>query len=249
MDIIHHHFLTLDSTNNCAKRNFHLLDLAKLTVMTANEQTCGRGRDKRRWISPPRQNIYATFCFFIDKARPDIGNLGQLLALSVCKTLETFEFNPQLKWPNDIILSKKKVGGILCETVSLDDKLCVINGIGLNINMSREYLQQIDIPATSLMIEKQKTLNMDQIFHQLKDCFAEDLAIFIDKGFGPFVPRLKQLMEHAVNTKIRFHDQKDIVEGIFHSITDNGSLNLSLPSQQVKTFVSGEILYDTVSVS
>jgi BirA family biotin operon repressor/biotin-[acetyl-CoA-carboxylase] ligase len=243
MEIVHHHFSTLDSTNNCAKRNAHLFDPTKITLITADEQTAGRGRAKRRWVSPRNQNIYATFSFFCPKDQKDILNASQIIAISTCYTLETLNFEPQLKWPNDILLEGKKLGGILCETTIVNEKLCMICGIGLNINMALDLLKEIDIPAISLMVQRGTIFDIQIILTALKRRFAEDLQVFLSKGFSPYLPKFKDLTTHMVNTQISFHDNQHIWEGVLDSINDDASINLRLPSQEIKRFVAGEILF------
>src|SRR4051812_30203915 len=107
-----YHFEIIPSTNTWAKENTEKFDPAVLTVITANGQTGGRGRFKRLWHSPSGLNIYVTFCFFLGSEffnTHSIGHVPQLLALSTAFCLEEFGFNPSLKWPNDILLSGKKV--------------------------------------------------------------------------------------------------------------------------------------------
>ena len=65
MELTRIHFDTIDSTNTWAKQNAHKLESDKITLVTTDTQTAGRGRFKRKWVSPPHQNIYASFCFFI----------------------------------------------------------------------------------------------------------------------------------------------------------------------------------------
>ena len=196
---------------------------------------------------PPCQNIYATFCFFLPQSRPDLGNVSQILAISTAKALEQIPCSVKLKWPNDLLLSDKKVGGVLGESLIIEDKICMIVGLGLNVNMPLEQLTQINIPATSLMTELGRTFPIDSVLEFIKDHFNRNLTTFISEGFKSFLPQLKKLLDHSINQKVRFHDHEEILEGIVHSLNDDGSLNLLLPSLQIKKFVSGEILYDPVS--
>jgi len=242
MEYIYKHFETIDSTNNFGKLNCHLFDQDKITLITAKTQTAGRGRFKREWVSPPLENIYATFCFAVKKGRKDIGNIPQLLGLSAAKTLKQLHLSPNLKWPNDILLSEKKIAGILCETVSFDDHFMVILGIGLNVNMPLEVLQAIDHPATSLKIETGKTFNVDKVLKLLKEHFANDLELFLKNGFNSFLPEYKKLIWTNSKNILRFHDTVNIVEGTFHSINDDGTLNLKLIDGSIKTFISGEFI-------
>lgn len=243
MKIIRQHFEQLDSTNTYAKRQAHSFDSNALTLITADEQTAGRGRFNRKWVSPSKLNIYSTFCFFLEKNRRDIGNIPQIMALSAAEVLEDYTFKPTLKWPNDILLSGKKIGGILAETTPIDDSLCVIIGIGININMPIECLNQIDIPATSLLAESGKPFVVEEVFDNLKENFAKKLLLFIDKGFPAFLKIYKKRIETSLNQKISFHDNQKIWEGVFHSVKDDGSLNLLLEHGDIKNFLVGEILW------
>src|SRR5690348_7786351 len=110
------HFDTIDSTNTWAKQHASSLDPEVLTCITTQAQTAGRGRFSRKWISPKGKNICATLYFTVPQDYPHVANLAQLLSLSCVQVLKSRGFDPQIKWPNDILLEKKKVGGVLCET-------------------------------------------------------------------------------------------------------------------------------------
>lgn len=242
MEIIPYHFDSIDSTNTWCKSHAHEFPLEKMILVTANTQTAGRGRFKRRWESPPGQNIYATFCFFVDPSTQNIGNIPQLLALSTASVLKKLDFNPELKWPNDILLSGKKVAGILAET-TLVNKLCVIVGIGLNVNMPFDLLKQIDRPATSLFVESSQHYEIENILMQLQEQFSKNLAIFLSEGFAPFLYEYRQYLAKDPHKTIRFHDNRCVWEGKFHHIDDDGALCITLADGTLKTFIAGEILW------
>lgn len=243
MQLIRRHFEIIDSTNTWAKQNAHLLPRDAITLLTASEQTAGRGRFKRRWESPPGKNILATFCFFIEKHRMDIGNIPQVLAISAAKTLEEQGFSPELKWPNDVLLSSKKVAGILAETTPLSDQLCFIAGIGLNINMPLDLLQKIDRPATSLLVEGKQELNVEAILKSLQGHFVADLNLFLEEGFHPFLEEYRRRMTFDPKKIIRFDDNRTVWEGTLYAINQDGSLSLKLANGEIKTFIAGEIMW------
>lgn len=241
MQIHRRHFTTLDSTNTWAKQHAEELDHEALTIVTADQQTAGRGRFKRLWISPHGQNIYATFCFFIEKHRGDIGNLPQVMAVAAVDVLEALDFQPQIKWPNDVMVRSKKIAGILCETIPISDMLCVVLGIGLNVNMPLELLTTIDRPATSLLAEDGATRDVEAVLAMLQERFMRHLLRFLDEGFLPFLENYKKWLIHAKDDLIRFHDNRTVWEGRFAGINRDGTLLLKLPSGEARTFVSGEI--------
>lgn len=169
------HFETIGSTNTWGKQNADTFARDQVTLITADEQTSGRGRFKRKWESPPGQNIYATFCFFTKKPLATIGTISQVAAHSVAKTLQDHGLKPVLKHPNDVLLSGKKVSGILCETTSLD-MLCVLVGIGVNVNMPSELLEKIDQPATSLLAETGILHDIESLIKSLQKHFVASLS-------------------------------------------------------------------------
>lgn len=238
---MHYHFTTIDSTNTWAKQNVHLLSRNEITLVTADCQTAGRGRFKRKWESPPNQNIYASFCFFIDKAQQQyLGNIPQVLAISAVQVLEELGFQSRLKWPNDVQISNKKVAGILCETIPAVEGLCVIVGIGLNVNMPLDLLGKIDRPATSLLVEGEGVYDLQRVTALLQHYFTTNLNCLLTEGFKSFLDLYRYLV--STDQKIRFHDNLRVWEGFFHSIDSDGSLNLQLDSGEIRRFISGEIL-------
>jgi len=238
------HFETIPSTNTWSKENTHLFDKDEITLVTADSQTAGRGRFKRQWVSPPHQNIYATFNFFVNPSQTSVGNLPQILALSIVDTLFTLNVKATLKWPNDVLLSGKKAAGILCETVLEENSLlCVILGVGLNVNMPLKDLETIDRPATSLFAEAGKIFAISEILSLLVKNFTLDLQLFLEKGFAPFHKKFCKNLCHKKNELLSFHDQNRIWKGLYHSISKDGSLNLRLQEDlKIKNFYAGEIL-------
>ena len=240
--LVRHHFSKVDSTNSCAKRNAHLFNKEELTLITADEQLAGRGRTKRSWLSPASGNIYATYTFFIDSKREDLGNLTQVMAISASSVLEKFGVKPRLKWPNDLLIERKKIGGILAETTLIDGQLSFMLGIGLNVNMDPDDLEALDQPATSLYTETGKMRPVEQVIESLTTEFQKNLEIFLENGFKPFIEIFRDLMHHLESVPVHFHDHATIWKGVIDSINDDGSLNLRLQGGEIKTFRAGQIL-------
>ncbi|MFQ5729681.1 MAG: biotin--[acetyl-CoA-carboxylase] ligase [Waddliaceae bacterium] len=241
LEFARYHFSAIDSTNTWAKNNTHLFDPSKITLVTAYSQSAGRGRSSRQWKSPAKQNIYASFCFVMPKESPNLSNITQIMAISVLETLDSIGFKAKVKWPNDLLLSGKKVGGILCEILNQRGLIWVILGIGININMPQELLQTIDQPATSLLVESGTPLEIGMITQKLQKHFVRNLKIFLEKGFSPFLSDYKAKLVHSPQQLLHFKQDDQEWEGVFHSINDDGSLSLKLESGEIKKIFSGEI--------
>lgn len=240
-NIYYLHFDTLDSTNTWAKNNIHTLDPNELTCITAKEQTAGRGRFQRRWLSPRGENIYATLFFTLPRTSKIVINLSQILSLSCATILKSKGFSPQIKWPNDLLLSGKKVAGILCESVSMkEDRLGIILGIGINVNMSKELLNTLDQPATSLAELSGHTWNLEEILEPLLRQFLQDLDILTKESFAPFLETYERLLAFR-GQPIVCSDGFQTHKGVLHSINKEGRLNLLLDSGKITTLSAGEI--------
>jgi len=188
MEIIYHHFECLASTQSWARTHLASCSPEKLTVITADCQTSGRGQYGRRWISPPGINIYASFVFF--ERNLDPLTLNHLLALSASHLLQTLGVTSQIKWPNDLMVDRKKIGGILCETTAE----ATILGIGLNVNMPPEQLSNIDQPATSLLCHTGLSHPLPPLIEALATQFASNLTLYIKSGFTPFSSTFQKLL-------------------------------------------------------
>lgn len=237
MEINSLHFSELNSTNDWSKENYPQFDRKKLTLVTADAQLKGRGRMERKWISPSKLNIYATFTLFIEMQKHSVGNIPQILALSAVGTLNSYALNAQIKWPNDVLIHGKKIAGILCETIMEEKQLVIVIGIGLNVNMSKENLDVLDKPATSMFIENEKKYEIQQVLEILSQNFNNNLEIFLKKGFSPFLEEYKTALVHTRDDAISI-DGKICT---FQSVNDDGSITIQLENGQKKTCVTGEI--------
>ncbi|NGX50936.1 MAG: Bifunctional ligase/repressor BirA [Chlamydiae bacterium] len=235
-NVKHIHFKEIDSTNNWAKKNCRSLDLSQITRITADEQTSGRGRFNRKWLSPKDLNIYLTYLFAIDRDTIDPANLAQLLSLSIASLLDQEGVTPQIKWPNDVLIDGKKIAGLLCETTDL----AIILGAGINVNMGKELLDTIDQPATSLLVETGKSHSIEKLIKSLELLFLQDLRLYRKEGFPPFFKRYDALLTHKGQT-ITLKQNGSSVTGTLHSLNPDGRLNLLLPSGEIQTISSGEI--------
>lgn len=236
-------FETLHSTNDWAKEHIAEFDRDDLTLIKTKEQAAGHGRFGRRWHSPQGLTICASFCFFLPVGVPYLHNLSQVLAISAAKTLRRYNVDIILKWPNDLLLSGKKLGGVLCETVIERNEIGIINGIGLNVNVPESLLSTIDQPSTSLLVESKHEFNVDQLTNDLAIEYENHLKLLKKEGFAPFLPELQALMSSWINKTIHLSqgEKKEIKkQGIFHSINSDGTLNFYCDGV-LNRIVSGEI--------
>lgn len=235
-------FEKIDSTNKYAKENIE--NLADKTVVSTNIQTDGYGRFERSWVDLGTENIYMTFILKpSDMLKPVYANLTQYLSVCLCKKLESMGLSPEIKWPNDVLVNKKKVCGILAETVIKGGKLKgLVLGIGVNLNTAQNNLNNIDRPATSLNLELGKNVNKKEFMENLITNFFADYDKFLEKGFVWIKEDYKKrnILKEEISIRIAVFNKT--IEGTFSGFDDNGNLLLIMPDGKTENINMGEII-------
>ncbi|MBI5399165.1 biotin--[acetyl-CoA-carboxylase] ligase [Candidatus Saganbacteria bacterium] len=146
------HYSTIDSTNTEAKRLIASGQAAEGAVIIADAQTTGRGKPGSSWFSPPDLGLYLSAAVKPYKNQADLTNLTSVAAAAVADLIKDLtRLEAAIKLSNDILLSGKKVCGILCEHLTSG---FVVIGIGLNVNhLSTSFPAELAGQATSLQIE------------------------------------------------------------------------------------------------
>lgn len=145
-------FDTIDSTNNEAKRNSHMLTDTPM-LFVANHQHSGRGRLGRTFYSPKDTGLYMSLMFRQNDIPENIVCMTTATAVCVCDAINKLcNLNPRIKWVNDIYIENKKVCGILCEAVTnpvTSEIDAIIIGVGVNISTC-DFPDELSDIATSL---------------------------------------------------------------------------------------------------
>lgn len=153
------------------------------TVVVADHQTAGKGRRGRVWESPAEENIYMSILLKPEFETTKAPMLTLVMAHSVAKVLRQNGFsNVQIKWPNDLVLSGKKVCGILTEMhlegMTIDH---VVVGVGINVNTTRFSAGLVDT-ATSLFLECGKLVDKEHVIVDIVETFMEGYNRFVKDG-------------------------------------------------------------------
>jgi BirA family biotin operon repressor/biotin-[acetyl-CoA-carboxylase] ligase len=203
------------------------------TVYLAEEQTRGRGRFGRRWVSPPGKNLYLTILLKPDAER--LRRLSMTSPLAICLGVEDVcSLRPSIKWPNDVQVGGRKLAGILIESeLSGAAVNHALVGIGLNVN------DQIDEPeiaaiATSLARECGRDVAREAVLAALLNEFEE----LYESGevFDAWRDRLVTLGQRV---DAAFGDEK--LQGVAESVDADGSLLLRTPSGELVKLEAGEV--------
>lgn len=230
----------VDSTNLYAKSNLDSLE--DRTVIYAARQTSGRGRLSRTWIDLGFDNLFLSFVLKPSDSFNEIySNITQYLSVVLCKIFECYGLEPQIKWPNDVLINSKKIAGILSETVMQGSSFNgLVLGVGVNLNSTFEALNNIDKPATALNLEVGRQIDIEVFKNRIVNMFFEHYDDFLNEGFE-FIK--KDYISHA-----SFLDEEICVQifnkknkGIAKSITDKGELILNTDGKDLVLTI-GDIL-------
>jgi BirA family biotin operon repressor/biotin-[acetyl-CoA-carboxylase] ligase len=239
----YHYLEEIDSTNDYA-----LLLAAKGapngTVVVAEQQTRGRGRLRREWLSLPNRGIYVSILLrnpLPIQIAPQSTYIG---ALSLVKVLrEKFGLPASIKWPNDVLIGNKKAVGILTEMQSDQDfSRFIVMGIGINVNHTREDLVgPFRYPATSIAIEAGVTVKRQYILTQFLYQFEKDFELFLQEGLSAIIPELEAASGVlGKNLTILCGDRE--VKGKAQGFTPEGALVLLAEDGRHETVWAGDVV-------
>ncbi len=211
------------------------------SVWLAEQQTSGRGRRGRNWISPFGSNIYMSALWRISGGAGQLGGLSLALGVALVEVLS--ELGAQglaLKWPNDIVFEQKKLGGILIEIQGDAAGDChVVVGMGLNVDMPARAAQDIDQEWTDLCSISGSFADRNAIAAALTGALLQLLSDYTATGFAPYVSRwnaLDALQGQAVSVKIG----TDTVCGVARGAAADGALQLETDAG-LRLFHGGEV--------
>lgn len=206
------HFDSIDSTNNYA--NDIAMEKAEGTVVTAEEQVVGKGRQGRNWKSPFEKGIYFSIILKPNLEPSKVAKLTLIGAAAVNLALRDLNIDSKIKWPNDIVVDGKKLCGILTEmSCELNKINYIVIGIGINANLDEDdFSDELKNTATSLKkitgenIQRNKLLALVlNHFEKLYDSFKEDLnlkkTIEICRKYSALVGKEIQIIKNG-NTRL-----------------------------------------------
>ena len=231
------YFPRLPSTMDTARQEARK-GAAEGTVIIAGEQTVGRGRIKRLWLTPPG-NIAMSVVLY-----PDVALLPYLMMIAslavVYSIKEVAGLKANIKWPNDILIGGKKVSGILIENeISGGRTARAIVGIGININLKELEIENTALPATSLEGEIKQTVSKgDLVKHLLAE--MERLYLLLPDGGSIFSEWRDNLA--TLGKRVMVTVPEGNLEGIAESVDESGSLTLRLDDGGYTRIVAGDVI-------
>ena len=197
-------------------------------LVVAEEQTSGRGRLKREWMSRPNRGIYLSILLrdlLPVRVAPQSSYIGALALVKMLR--EELGLAASIKWPNDVLINGRKVAGILTEMQSDQEfsRFCVM-GIGINVNHSREEMAgPFRYPATSIAIETGFAVKRQKVLLDFLSRFEREYERFVERGLPALLPEIEQYTEMIGKTITVVCGNREIV-GKALGISPEGALLL-----------------------
>jgi BirA family biotin operon repressor/biotin-[acetyl-CoA-carboxylase] ligase len=226
----------LASTMEVAKRQARL-GAAGGTVVIAGEQTAGRGRLGRVWLSPEGSLALSIILY------PSLAYLPSLIMLAALAVVHSIEavtgLKSQVKWPNDVLVNGRKVCGILIESdVQGDTVVYAIIGIGVNVNLRLSEVPEISSLATSLSDELGRDVSLLSLIRRL---LAEVEGLYLALLAGGSIYEEWRGSLVTLGRKVRVESGKNKYEGIAESVARDGSLLLRQADGGLTKIVAGDV--------
>lgn len=213
------------------------------TVIISEEQTAGKGRLSRPWISTARKGIWMSVISRPELTPQQAPQMTLVAAVAVTRAIEeVVGIQAQIKWPNDIFVGGKKVAGILTELQADPDRIkAIILGIGINVNQNEvDFPEELMPIATSLKKELGKSVNRAELIAKTLQFLEQYTNLYETHGFNP-IKLLWEGYSNMVGQRIRAAMVNETIEGIALGISSEGTLELQLDDGTVRGIYSADI--------
>jgi len=234
-------FQSLDSTNKYLQEQAEKSGCSG-SVVLAERQTSGRGRRGKTWVSPFAANIYMSILWDFEQGAQALEGLSLAVGVAVRRALiEVGLEDVRLKWPNDIYIGNKKLGGILLEMIGDPAGHCsVVIGVGINVSMPASIAVNIDQPWTDCCSESDAPIARSRLAALLIDNIFDILNDFESLGFAGYRDEWQEAdafkgLQGTISTP------RDSVSGTVIGVDNSGAVQLKLMSGEVKSFIGGEL--------
>jgi len=233
----------IDSTNSFLKEMAHSSTLENFTVIVAKEQTKGRGQMGTSWLSEANKNLLCSVFVRFDSFPVSHQVLvNYAVSIAIVNVLKAYGLPDVLiKWPNDILSSKKKICGILVENVMQKEEIkSSIIGIGLNVN-------QINFPtnfkATSILKEISEELDINEVIIKLINELKIQISYITNSSTNILKKNYLSFL-HKINTPTMFKNNKGVLfMGKIVGVSPQGKLQIELDDETIQEFEIKEVSY------
>lgn len=229
-----------DSTNNWAK-NLSRQGAPHGTLAAAEFQSAGKGRMGRVWKAPEGSSVMMSLLLRPDFAPQYASMLTLVMGLSVAQAVEDLDIRTSIKWPNDVVVSRKKICGILTEMGLEEGRIReVVIGTGINVN-TEIFPEELQDKATSLFLETGKRFDRNRLIGLVMEKFENNYEKFIRTcDLSLMMEDYNKLLANK-GKQVRILDKNQPFEGIALGINEAGELLVQTGAEEVCAVRAGEV--------
>lgn len=245
---------SVEVLQSISSTNTHLLQQAisnrRAKLCVSESQSSGRGRRGNEWQSAPYRNVMLSLSWGFDHWPETITGLGLAVSLVMAEYLNEFVLpetsaHVRIKWPNDLMVGKDKLGGILIDVAGESSGACnVVIGIGLNVHQpdwsGDGVYQWQDLQGLGVVPDRNK------IIAELSSALAVMLDEFGRSGFAPLADKWNALSSYA-ERRIRVGDDREFIEGVMRGVDSIGALLLRDDQGEIQRFTDSNVSVRLVS--
>jgi BirA family biotin operon repressor/biotin-[acetyl-CoA-carboxylase] ligase len=244
---------TIDSTNSEALKQARL-GAAEGLCIVARQQTAGRGRHGRTWVSESDAGLYFSIILRPKIDAKHVPLITLMAGIAVHDTLQDIGLKPDIKWVNDILVNEKKISGILAETTETTDGVAVIVGIGINLKSSNFPPEIADI-ATSIQassapykarVDAFSGRGGSLLVEELTETLIKYLSYFYDlltseNGPALIIDEWRRRSTYFSGKAVRITLENETITGVTDGLEPNGALRVQKTGGSVVFIQAGDV--------
>ncbi len=209
-------------------------------VVVAEEQTAGRGRFDRKWVSPRGGGLYFSLLLKMPPTREMVTLMPMVAAVAVVQVLRRdYRLSANIKWPNDILLSGRKLAGILCESKYRAAEWFIIVGIGVNLKMVGDaYPADVKSRMTTLHSVYEQPVDKVGLLEAILKELAKLSRLALRRP-QKIISLWNRYCMH-IDRRVLLKQGQIVQSGCFRGINESGAAIVELPTSEVVSFTSGE---------
>jgi BirA family transcriptional regulator, biotin operon repressor / biotin---[acetyl-CoA-carboxylase] ligase len=236
-------FDSLDSTSSEAERQLAGGKRGSFAVISSSQEK-GRGRLGRKWHSPSAGNLYLSVAFRPKMPALRLRLLTLWLATRLCNHLRSLSgIDIMVKWPNDLVVNGRKVGGMLTEaSIDTEHVRTLVFGLGLNVNAARNrFPKALKDTASSLRSEAGRGFHLHELTAETIDIILKGYKECLDKLDSKTLKRYWNPLDALKGKQVIAKSGKEIVKGKASGIDDSGALLIKLRNGRIRAHSSGDV--------
>jgi len=207
------------------------------TLALADEQTAGRGRLGRSWLTPPAANL--TFTLLLQPPASVLRQVAMMAPLAIVHAVEETDVRATIKWPNDVQVGGKKLAGVLIESeIEAGSTSVVLCGIGLNVNFDPRAHEETRDIATSLAVELGRNVRREPLLASLLLHFER---LYVEATSGASMREAWRDRLATLGQQVRATMPDRIVEGVAEDVDETGALLVRTADNRLVTVEAGDV--------